>query len=359
MEAATSVSGILETYKDFNFSDSPREKLRRLKGILEQISNSVWVNYETLDKVGATLTDEEWNTRHPPTPPEVVGGNPTPFPRPIPVEPEPIANNASKAAIEKYKEELAKYRSYQQSIHLFRTSMLKLIGAEIVEEMEAQHPQAIYGIKSLSNAQILQYLNDQYGTLTVQDILNLQEAAKVPIASYDEFRKNSTVTVRNYNILQNANQSVNEVTKIQHMRAALSTFPAGIKCADAYLQSTTLVKQSLAELIQYMNKNLPTFIQTSSTAIEAGYVGKMVTAEQNKETSVAARSDPLKRTTTDQQRSRTNQYCFVCGYNRTHAGIECRYLKEMQEAMGPVTIRGVEGNKQQHAITNKKRKIGH
>jgi hypothetical protein len=218
--------------------------------------------------------------------------------------------------------------------------------------MEAQHPHATYDIKSLTNAQILQYLHDQYSTLTVQDILNLQEAANVSIASYDKFRKNSTVTVRNYNILQNANQSVNEVTKIQHMRAALSTFPAGIKCADAYLQSTTLAKQSLVELIQYMNKNLPTFIQTSSTAMEAGYVAKMVTTEQDKETSVAAK-------TADQQRSRTNQYCFLCGYNRTHTGIECLFLKEMQEAMGPVTIRGVEGNKQQNAIANKKRKIGH
>jgi len=297
--------------------------------------------------IGFVIPAANWQA----LPGNFVGGVMTPLP--APQEPAAPAGNAASGVLQIYRDDKLLFQTFISDQNILREAILESIGNEI--QLTLQDPTNPYGIILLSSIEIMDEMQNRYGTLAGDDVAEILRALDSPLTegSTAQFRIFTATFQDNINRLQRAGQPLSTFTQVQTFLNAAKTQVNVAHAIDLYRQANPLLlQQNIAQLALFVEAQLP-----NMTTGQLGYASLAIDSVPGQspshfslsaltvqlagiETALAA----LKTETHSGRGQRGGRgpggrqgrgrfggggrsghlYCYLHGRNETHAGSDCR-----------------------------------
>lgn len=338
--------------------------------------------------------------------PQTNAAIPRPQP-PLPTAPLNLPNAAGAGAIQTRKEALELYRNVASGISTVRDYVLLCCGETIRLELN----DLLGGLSSQTLPQILLYLETTYGVLSEQDYRNITGSLHNKFSTPASFRSEVAKMQSSFKTLADNNQPIAEILKMQYLESACELMPAITAVIARYKEAHEAVStRTLTGMAQYVMRHAPLTTANlgyanATTNIPFTVTGATVPSYYPGSTSVAApptiadnnstailhalapllapfltthfaglahnttpnpnnrggRGGRSGRTNTSgrggrggapqPEQRRKKSYCFVHGYQHSHAGPQCKtmindssYTEAMKAAIAPGIIDGYQGN---------------
>jgi hypothetical protein len=232
--------------------------------------------------------------------------HPGPNPAPGNTQPQITENNRLHAAA------LLEHKTYKDTENQLKSMLIKAVPTIYIEEL--QDP--VLGFATVTTRQLLQHLDDNYGTVTARDLArNMDQMTKQWTG--DQPIENLWIQIQRAKIYAAQHDPITDKTAI---RAAVTNLQAtGLFTDDIKAwENKPIAEQTWVALKQHFNQANNHRLQNPTVA-DVGYAAKEIPSNKEGE----------KENTSTQNRTGeplTNwKYCWSHGLNKTHNSKQCRY----------------------------------
>ena len=256
------------------------------------------------------------------------------------------ANNAANAVVKIYEINRSDRNTIKQGIQVMKNLMLAITPQSDISEQS----NPIYGMLGVTPAQMFAHSHRNYGVLNQEDftvIFSILQAPKLPTQDYATLAE---IHRDLYALLASAGQPQTELTKTTLLTEALKDDYAGKEAIRLFVQThPTMLARIFEDMVAAIILHAPTIVPTTSSL---GYTNSFLANSTHSIESANAASSldelgmaqliaktqkdlaALRRrngtTTAPPVRPHTGPpllYCYKHGYQRTHAGKDCKMMQ--------------------------------
>lgn len=246
----------------------------------------------------------------------------------------PIAGNAAAAAVSIYNAAIKEKAEHAKAQVALKNVIIIAFGKDNLASLSDPRT----GLRNVSVETIFQFGITKFGTLTKADLAGILHNLTVPMTQKQSFDKLAGDHINWHNQALAARNIISEYEKISYLKAAFSHRADYMKAYDRYMEiNPLLVNQTFAGLRAYVELQAPNMTTASDLYARAAtktidedvfcHPAFIAMAAQMKDINEKLARLSNKGGGKGKEKNSYSFYCYVHGYNNSHAGHDCKVMK--------------------------------
>jgi hypothetical protein len=291
------------------------------------LASNIYNEYdlEGLYATGSTMANADWLAYL--TAKNITLGIAAPGPNPernLPAAPIMFDGHSTAGTIARYNHMFALQSGYQRSLAAYKVKLIDAVGPTIMAALH--HP--VYGLQKVTCTQIMQHLYDNFGVLSSESLSRLTTQINLKFTQTDlpAFFANVTSLESKLKILELHNQPISNIDKCKLLMNAISGFQGYHEVRRQFLYAYPLVQdQTLGNLRAFIGTHFSTF--TSVQDVNQ-YALSFSVSRSSSPSRPRSPGPPQSRKVSRRPSPVSKKiFCFHHGWNNSHTGKECLFMK--------------------------------